>query len=159
MLSFLTGIPIIAKVAAIGVVLFTIGGVIFAGYTHYNNILADRETAILQANTLTIKNSVQTETIKQQQDVVKAWKSNVKHLQQTIDRLDKARIDATSEYNRVKDILNKHDLDKLSLAKPGLIENRINRGTAGVLRMYETTTNRSTHKTGNDRPSGKTNTP
>lgn len=145
MLSFLTGIPIIAKVAAIGAVITIIGGVIFAGYTHYNNVLDEKEAAVVLANTLKVAKSVQDETIRGQNNVIGIWAKHTEHLKQTIDKMDKSRIEASAESNRLKDILNKHDLEKLSLAKPGLIENRINRGTSNALRMLETSTGRDNH--------------
>lgn len=39
---------------------------------------------------------------------------------------------ARDDVNKLKKILSKHDLNYLSLQKPGLIERRINGGTAGV---------------------------
>jgi hypothetical protein len=146
MFSFLTGIPIIVKVATIGAVITVIGGVIFAGYTHYNNILDEKEEAILLANSLKVAKSVQDETIRSQKDVIGIWVKHTEQLKQTIDKMDKARLEASAEANRIKDILNKHDLEKLSLAKPGLIENRINRGTSRALRMLETSTGGDNHQ-------------
>ena len=41
------------------------------------------------------------------------------------------------EVNRIRKKFAKHDLDRLSLAKPGLIERIINKGTAKVFKEFE----------------------
>lgn len=44
---------------------------------------------------------------------------------------------AQGNVNKLKKILSKHNLNYLSLQKPGLIETRVNRGTAGVGQKIE----------------------
>ena len=50
-------------------------------------------------------------------------------------RRTKAQIEA--EKDRYLDIFRRHNLDKLALAKPGLIESRINKATASVFEEIE----------------------
>ena len=61
--------------------------------------------------------------------------------QQRISNLTTANSDAQEEVNRLKNTFAKHDLNMLSMAKPGLIERLVNRGTARVGKELETLTN------------------
>ena len=45
------------------------------------------------------------------------------------------------DVNRLRKTFAKHDLDKLALAKPGLIENRITKASARVMATLEKITN------------------
>ena len=45
------------------------------------------------------------------------------------------------DVNRLRKTFAKHDLDKLALAKPRLIENRINKASARVMATLEEITN------------------
>ena len=45
------------------------------------------------------------------------------------------------DVNRLRKTFAKHDLDKLALAKPGLIQNRINKASARVMATLEEITN------------------
>lgn len=61
--------------------------------------------------------------------------------QQRISNLTTANSAAQEEVNRLKNTFAKHDLNMLSMAKPGLIERLVNRGTARVGKELETLTN------------------
>jgi hypothetical protein len=56
--------------------------------------------------------------------------------QETILRLSEEFNDARDEVARLRQTFSRHDLNRLSLAKPGLIENIINRGTAAEGREF-----------------------
>ena len=140
------------KIAGIGIVLFTIGGIIFAGYTHYNSVLLQRDTAVLRVQILKVSHEVQKNTISEQTKAIQVWKEHTETLKNTMDQMDTAREEASHEATRIRGILERHDLEKLSIAKPALIETRINRGTSQSLRMFESATNRSKNRSGSDRP-------
>ena len=61
--------------------------------------------------------------------------------QQRISNLTTANSAAQEGVNRLKNTFAKHDLNMLSMAKPGLIERLVNRGTARVGKELETLTN------------------
>ena len=60
------------------------------------------------------------------------------------DKLNKelqVRLDKANDYkNTLIDKLRKHDLSKLSLKKPGLVEKKINNGTKKLFRSLENLT-------------------
>jgi hypothetical protein len=53
-------------------------------------------------------------------------------LQERLREVEEKAIAANEEKRRLNDLFNDHDLTKLTLAKPGLIERRINSGTSDV---------------------------
>ena len=67
-------------------------------------------------------------------------------LEKILDRVNDLQIEnaqAQAEVESVRSKFAKHDMSVLSLRKPGLIENIINRGTKEVLRDLETVTDPS----------------
>ena len=59
-----------------------------------------------------------------------------------------------AEMNRYLDIFKRHDLNKLAIAKPGLLETKVNRGTKNV---FDTIENDSRELDSLDDPSGDIN--
>ena len=57
-----------------------------------------------------------------------------------VNELQAANAQAQQEVESIRKIFAKHDINVLSLRKPGLIENIINRGTKGVLSDLEAIT-------------------
>ena len=57
-----------------------------------------------------------------------------------VNELQAANAQARQEVESIRKKFAKHDMNVLSLRKPGLIENIINRGTKGVLSDLETIT-------------------
>lgn len=51
--------------------------------------------------------------------------------------LQKNLQEANAGLNEIRSKLSNHDLTKLALARPGLIENRINKGTQDAFRLFE----------------------
>lgn len=67
----------------------------------------------------------------------KHWKEQyekVQRLQQEAERQHRA---ASAERDRLQGLFSRHDLSALAVAKPGLVEDRLNRGTVRVFRMLE----------------------
>ena len=121
------------KIYILIVVVGLVGGVVYGGYYYYK----DTQSRI---QTLT-ENNAKLETAKAIQD-------------QTIDTLiaDREKFDKLNKELQVKlqkpnyykntliDKLRKHDLAKLSLKKPGLVEKKINNGTKKLFRSLESLT-------------------
>ena len=66
--------------------------------------------------------------------------------QRILDRVNELQAEnsqAQAEVESIRKKFSKHDMNVLSLRKPGLIENIINRGTKGVLSDLEAITNPS----------------
>lgn len=119
------------------VALVAAGGVF---YWHYTTIKSERDAALAQVGALTAAKAVQDQTIASLEGAVDEWQAQAERFQATLDKLADAQVAATAEQRKLNDILGKHDLEALSLAKPGLIENRINAGSRNILLEFEKAT-------------------
>ena len=115
------------------VVVGLVGGVVYAGYYYYK----DTQSRI---QTLT-ENNAKLETAKAIQD------QTIETLiadREKFDKLNKelqVKLEKANDYkNTLIDKLRKHDLSKLSLKKPGLVEKKINNGTKKLFRSLESLT-------------------
>lgn len=106
-------------------------------YWHYTAVKGERDLALQQVGAFKVANEVQRSTIKDQEKALGDWVEAQARMQLTLDALATAQVEANSTARRLNDVLSKHDLHALSLAKPGLIERRINSGTADILRLFE----------------------
>ena len=118
------------KIYILIVVIGLVGGVCYGGYYYYK----DTQSRI---QTLT-ENSARLEAVTKEQD--NTINVLVKD-QQKFEELNielQSKLDKANEY---KDVLigklRKHDLAKLSMQKPGLIEKRINNGTKKLFKSLE----------------------
>jgi preprotein translocase subunit SecF len=87
-------------------------------------------------NQLRLENAVQT----QNEQIEKAVESK-KASDARIELLTVANNQATEKIDELREKFARHDLDMLSLRKPGLIEKVVNRGTAAVFKELEDLTN------------------
>ena len=87
-------------------------------------------------NQLRLENAVQT----QNEQIEKAVE-NKKTSDARIELLTMANNQATEKIDELREKFARHDLDMLSLRKPGLIEKVVNRGTAAVFKELEDLTN------------------
>ena len=115
------------------VVVGLVGGVVYGGYYYYK----DTQSRI---QTLT-ENNVKIMAAKEAQD------NTINTLiadREKFDELNKelqTKLDKANDYkNTLIDKLRKHDLAKLSLKKPGLVEKKINNGTKKLFRSLESLT-------------------
>ena len=115
------------------VVVGLVGGVVYGGYYYYKDT-----QSIIQ--TLT-ENNAKLETAKAIQD------QTIETLiadREKFDKLNKelqVKLEKANEYkNTLIEKLRKHDLAKLSMQKPGLVEKKINNGTKKLFRSLESLT-------------------
>jgi len=87
-------------------------------------------------NQLRLENAIQT----QNEQIEKAVE-NKKTSDARIELLMIANNQATEKIDELREKFARHDLDMLSLRKPGLIEKVVNRGTAAVFKELEDLTN------------------
>ena len=87
-------------------------------------------------NQLRLENAVQT----QNEQIEKAVESK-KASDARIELLTVANNQATEKIDELREKFARHDLNMLSLRKPGLIEKVVNRGTAAVFKELEDLTN------------------
>jgi len=121
----------VLKIYVLVVVLGLVGGSVYGAYYYYK----DTQQRI---QTLT-ENTAKLETAKQMQDdTINAMIED----REKFDELNKelqAELAAANKYRDVLiDKLRKHDLAKLSMKKPGLVEEKINAGTTKLFRSLET---------------------
>ena len=77
-----------------------------------------------------VRDQEQTATIKAQQE-------SFERQSQALNNLTSRNAEIEGEMNRYLDIFKRHNLNKLAIAKPGLIEKRVNDGTAKIFITIE----------------------
>ena len=123
--------------AALGVALLVLGG---AFKMHYDKSQAEKEamaTQLHQAmdNQQRLENAIAT----QNEQIEKAL-AEQKASQERIQNLTVANNEANEKVEELRNKFARHDLDMLSIRKPGLVERVVNRGTAQVFADLETLT-------------------
>ena len=123
---------------ALGIALVMLSG---AFKLYYDKSEAEKMAMATQLQTamdnqLRLENAVQT----QNEQIEKAVE-NKKTSDARIELLMIANNQATEKIDELREKFARHDLDMLSLRKPGLIEKVVNRGTAAVFKELEDLTN------------------
>ena len=106
-----------------------------AGSAWYIDYQADQITT-LKGNQIVLETEIQ-----KQNESIERYLEQQKNQQVQLDQLESEKRAAMEDVNRLRKTFAKHDLDKLALAKPGLIENRINKASARVMASLEEITN------------------
>ena len=118
------------KVYILIVVLGLVGGVVYGGFYYYNDTQA--RIAILTENSAKLEQA--TNTQKQTIDTLVEDAEKYRELNKDLN----IKLEAANEYkNKLIGKLRKHDLAKLSLQKPGLVEKKINNGTKKLFESLE----------------------
>ena len=118
------------KVYMLLLVLGLIGGVGYGAYYYYKDTQA--RIATLTENSAKLEQA--TNTQKQTIDTLVADAAKFRELNKELN----IKLDAANDYkNTLIDKLRKHNLAKLSLKKPGLVEKKINRGTKKLFESFE----------------------
>ena len=127
------GVLKMLKLYMLIIVVGLVGGVVYGGYYYYK----DTQSRI---QTLT-ENNAKVMAAKAAQD------QTINTLIADRDKFDKlnkelhVKLEKANEYkDTLIDKLRKHDLAKLSMQKPGLVEKKINRGTENLFRSLENLT-------------------
>lgn len=121
-----------AKLALVAIILSTLGG----AFWYVSGLKADLERS--QRNVATLQTSVQqqVELIDQmqvdQQQIIAARDE----MREIVDRQNEQLDDLRSKFNESADG-SERDFGEIALAKPGLVENIINRASAEALRCME----------------------
>ena len=119
-------IKIYILIAVIGL----IGGVLYGGYYYYKDTQA--RIAVLTENSAKLEQA--TNTQKQTIDTLVEDATKYRELNKELN----TKLEAANDYkNTLIDKLRKHDLAKLSLKKPGLVEKRIPNGTKKLFKSLE----------------------
>jgi FtsZ-binding cell division protein ZapB len=128
------------------VILVSITAVIsITGFLYFQNAGLRKDNAVLSSNVSKLELAVnqQKDTITYAENAIQEWKQRESALKSTLTKLIRAKERAEAENRRLNNVFSAHDLKELSYAKPGLIERRINDGTAAMFGMFERETSRS----------------
>ena len=115
------------------VVVGLVGGVVYGGYYYYKDTQSRIQTLTENNAKIMAAKAAQDNTI----NTLIADREKFDELNKEL-QLD---LDKANDYkNTLIDKLRKHDLAKLSMKKPGLVEKRINNGTKKLFRSLESLT-------------------
>jgi len=102
-----------------------------AGSAWYIDRLQD-DISTLKGNQLVLEAKIQ-----EQNDAIEAALNNQKKAQTLMASLEKDKQEAMRDVNKLRKTFARHDLDELTLAKPELMEGKINRASKRVLENLE----------------------
>ena len=121
------------KIYMLIVVVGLVGGVVYAGYYYYKDTQSRIQTLTENNAKLETAKAIQDQTI----DTLIADREKFDKLNKELQ----VKLDKANDYkNTLIDKLRKHDLAKLSMKKPGMMEKRINNGTKKLFRALESLT-------------------
>ena len=106
-----------------------------AGSTYYINYLND-QISILKCNQIVLETEIE-----KQNESIERYLEQQKNQQVQLNQLEADKQAAMKDVNRLRKTFAKHDLDQLALAKPGLLQNKINKASARVMTTLEELTN------------------
>ena len=115
------------------VVVGLVGGVVYGGYYYYKDTQSRIQTLTENNSKLEVATQAQEQTINTLIEDREKFEELNKELQTKLDKANQYR-------DTLIDKLRKHDLAKLSLKKPGLVEKKINNGTKKLFRSLESLT-------------------
>ena len=115
------------------VVVGLVGGVVYGGYYYYKDTQSRIQTLTENNSKLEVATQQQEQTINTLIEDREKFEELNKELQVKLDKANQYR-------DTLIDKLRKHDLAKLSLKKPGLVEKKINNGTKNLFRSLESLT-------------------
>ena len=103
------------------------------GYFVYDRIQALRENVqILKTNAEVMNNS-----LKESNETIIQMQRNAEAIEQQISELNTGLREAEKYKDEITEKLQKHNLTRLSAAKPGLIEKRVNEATSKIFKELE----------------------
>ncbi len=111
------------KIAAVSTGLLLI---VTAGLWFFVQMQA-KEIATLKANAIILEDKIE-----EQNASIDNYLAKQKETTEQINQLNAQNQEAMREVNQLRNTFQRHSLNNLAMAKPGLIENIINKGTAKV---------------------------
>ena len=121
------------KIYMLIIVVGLLGGVVYGAYAYYQD--TQQRIATLQQNNAKLETVAKTNelTINSMKESQEKFATLNKDLQMKLDKAEEYGDDLRKK-------LHKHDLTRLSIKKPGLIEKRINNGTKKLFDSIESVT-------------------
>ena len=127
------------KIYILIVVLGLVGGVVYGGWYYYKDTQA--RIQILTENSAKLEMAATT-----QKNTIDTLLADAKKYAELNSELQKKLEKANDYKNTLIGKLRKHNLAKLSMQKPALVEKKINNGTKKLLKSFESITAVPTNK-------------
>tara|TARA_R110002012_G_scaffold118628_1_gene267540 strand:+ start:168 stop:566 length:399 start_codon:yes stop_codon:yes gene_type:complete len=102
-----------------------------AGSAFYIDRLHD-QIAILKGNQIVLETEIE-----RQNESIKNYLEQQKNQQAQLNQLEADKQAAMKDVNRLRKTFARHDLDELALAKPELLQGKINKASARVMSTLE----------------------
>jgi hypothetical protein len=117
--------------------------IIGLGYLHYTSLLEERDT--LRQNVARVETALETQRAATAAavKVIGEWSAAQERTVETLRELAQKSEAAREEGRRINRVLAEHDLGALAAARPGLVQRRLDDGTARALRMLRDATDLS----------------
>ena len=90
-----------------------------------------------QYETVKAENVALTFAVEEQKKTIEVIKENFERQGKALNNLTARNAEIEGEMTRYLDIFKRHNLNKLAIAKPGLIEKRVNDGTKKIFETIE----------------------
>ena len=113
--------------------LLLIGSV--AGSFYYIDYLND-QIAILKGNQIVLETEIE-----RQNESIKNYLEQQKNQQAQLNKLEADKQEAMKDVNRLRKTFANHDLDQLALAKPALLQSKVNKASNRVMTTLENLSN------------------
>lgn len=128
------------RLALWGILALAVATIIGLSYRHYSNLV--EANARLRENQVQVEGALDraNQSTRRAVEAAEKWEryeAERKALEERTDELDRA---AGEHGRRLREKFDDHDLEGLAKASPGLVERRVNDGTADVLRLLESAT-------------------
>ena len=119
-----------ATLVVAGILVFVTGGSFY-----WINYLND-QIATLKGNQIVLEIEIE-----KQNESIKNYLEQQKNQQAQLNQLEADKQKAMQDVNRLKKTFANHDLDELALAKPGLLQSKINKASTRVMATLEKLSN------------------
>ena len=119
-----------ATLVLAGILVFVTGGSFY-----WINYLND-QIATLKGNQIVLEIEIE-----KQNESIKNYLEQQKNQQAQLNQLEADKQKAMQDVNRLKKTFANHDLDELALAKPGLLQSKINKASTRVMATLEKLSN------------------
>jgi len=113
--------------------LLLIGSV--AGSFYYIDYLND-QIAILKGNQIVLETEIE-----RQNESIQNYLAEQKNQQAQLNQLEADKQEAMKDVNRLRKTFANHDLDELALAKPALLQSKVNKASNRVMTTLEKLSN------------------
>jgi hypothetical protein len=125
------------KLTVAAVLVLGVGVSAYSFWSNYRQVLATNAELSAALEAERVKVQVQGATIDAQADALREWEAFRSQVGTRLQELADGQQQARDEQRRLVRLFDEHDLQALLDARPGLVLDRVNRGTDRALRMLE----------------------